>query len=142
MTTTGPDTRLGIVELGELCQDQCSIHLGWFGLLGRRVRDETDLRRQRWYATAAHRHAWHAELWAGRRPAIPHDAVHQLPPPADVDDGGDLAAAYADHLVAQRALLARLRDRVDPDLDPSTRRVIALVDADLADLQSQAPSPA
>lgn len=131
--------RIGLVELVALCDAQCATDLGWFVTLGERVRDEPDPRRQRWYATAAHRHAWHAELWARRRPAVPHDAPHPLPPPAPVDAGDDLAATYRQHLATRREQLAGLRDAVDPDLDPSTRRVVALVDADLADLLAQAP---
>ena len=131
--------RIDLVDLVALCDEQCAVDLGWFAALGERVRDEPDPRRQRWYATAAHRHAWHADLWAQRRPAVPHDAAPALSAPAPVEVGGDLAAAYHDHLAAQRERLARLRDAVDPDLDPSTRRVIALVDADLADLQRREP---
>jgi len=132
-------TTTGIVDLVALCDEQYATHVGWFMALGERVRDETDPRRQRWYATAAHRHAWHAELWAQRRPAIPHDTVHELPPPAEIGVDGDITSIYCDHLVEQRALLARLRGEVDPELDPSTRRVIDLVDADLADLAAHLP---
>lgn len=123
-----------ILELVGVCEERAAADLGWFVLLGERVRDEPDPRRQRWFATAAHRHAWHAELWAERRPAIPHDASSPPPRPAPPELGDDLVAAYQEHLVAQRAFLAGLRAETDPDLDPSTHRVIDLVDADLADL--------
>jgi hypothetical protein len=127
-------TGIGIVDLVGVCDEQYAVNLGWFVVLGERVRDETDPQLQRWFATAAHRHAWHAELWASRRPAIPHDAIHELPAPAAIEVGDDLAVAYRDHLVLQRAWLGRLRDEIDPELDPSTLRVLTLVDADLADL--------
>ena len=130
---------VGIVDLVDLCDDQCASSLGWFVVLGERVRDESDPRLQRLFATAAHRHAWHAELWARRRPAIPHDAVHDLPAPSTPEVGDDLATAYREHLAGQRAWLDRLRDEIDADLDPSTRRVIDLVDADLADLAAHLP---
>jgi hypothetical protein len=133
------EDRIDLVDLVVLCDEQCAADLGWFVALGERVRDEPDPHRQRWYATAAHRHAWHADLWAQRRPTVPHDAAHALPAPARVEVGDDLAAAYHEHLATQRERRARLRDAVDPDLDPSTRRVIALVDADLADLQAGEP---
>jgi hypothetical protein len=127
-------TTIGIVDLVELCDEQCATHLGWFVALGERVRDERDPRRQRWCGEAAHRHAWHAELWAQRRPSIPHDAVHELPPPRSIDVGDDLAAAYRAHVDEQRSLFDRLRRDIDPELDPSTARVITLVATDLDDL--------
>lgn len=135
------ETVIAITDLVEVCDEQYALYLGWFALLGQRVRDEPDPNLQRLFATAAQRHAWHAELWANRRPAIPHDAIHELPPPVSPLIEDDLAAAYREHLVAERAELERLRAGVDRDLDPSTVRVIDLVDADLADLQSQAPPP-
>lgn len=133
-------TWIGIADLATLCDDQHATHLGWFVVLGERVRQEPDPRLQRLFATAAHRHAWHAELWAQRRPAIPHDATRELPAPATIEVGDDLVAAYREHLAAQRALLERLRGTVDSDLDPSTRRVVDLVDADLAELQERLPT--
>lgn len=131
---------IAITDLVDVCDEQSAVYLGWFALLGQRVRDEPDPILQRLFATAAHRHAWHAELWANRRPAIPHDTIHELPPPASPSIEDDLATAYREHLVAERAKLARLRAGVDRDLDPSTVRVIDLVDADLADLQSRLPT--
>ena len=133
---------IAITDLIEVCDEQYARHLGWFELLGQRVRAEPDPALQRLFATAAQRHAWHAELWASRRPAIPHDMVHTLPPPVAPAIEDDLPAAYREHLVAERAKLARLRADVDRDLDPSTVRVIDLVDADLADLQSDLQSRA
>jgi hypothetical protein len=126
---------IGIVDLVDVCDRRYADDLGWFTLLGRWVTDEPDPARQRWFAVASHRHAWHAELWAQRRPAIPHDADHVLPDPAAVEPTGDRAAAYAAHLVAVRAELADLRAAIDPELDPSTLRTLTLVDADLAALQ-------
>ena len=131
---------IGIADLVALCDTQTATHLGWFVALGRHVVGEPDPAVQRALATAAHRHAWHAELWAGRRPAIPHDAVHVLPPPTAVEDGGDLVDAYRTHLATQRRLLADLRDRVARELDPATQRVLELVDADLADLAARLPA--
>lgn len=128
-----------IVELIDLCDEQIATNLGWFALLGGRVREAADPELQRLFATAGHRHAWHAELWAQRRPAIPHDAVHEPPAPALVEVGDDVVAAYRGHLAAQRSVLERLRADTDPDLDPSTVRIITLVDADLAELADRLP---
>lgn len=130
---------IAIAELVDLCDERCASELGWFTVLGERVRDEPDPGLQRLLATAAHRHAWHADLWWARRPAIPHDAVRTTPAPARPDVGDDLVAAYRAHLVHQRSLLARLRADTDPDLDPATVRVATLIDADLADLQDRLP---
>lgn len=128
---------IGIVDLVALCDARAATDLGWFVVLGRHVATEPDPALQRTLAAAAHRHAWHAELWAQRRPAIPHDAVHPLPEPATVDAAGDLVGTYRSHLAAQRALLSELRGRTDRELDPATRRVVDLVDADLADLAAR-----
>jgi len=127
-----------IVELVEVCDAWCAVDLGWFEVLGERVRHEPDPALQRLFATASQRHAWHAELWAQRRPAIPHDAVHPAPEPVLLTIAGDdLVTAYRRYLTSQRKLLAELRAATDPDLDPATRRVVTLVDADLADLQAR-----
>lgn len=124
-----------IAELVDLCDEQCATDLGWFVALGSRVRHEPDPRLQRLFATAAHRHAWHAELWAARRPTVPHDAVHGMPDPATPDVGDDLVASYREHLATRRSFLADLREAADPELDPATVRVVSLVDNDLADLE-------
>lgn len=137
--TSGGTPWVGIAELVEICDEQSATNLGWFVALGERVRAEPDPRRQRWCAMAAHRHAWHAELWASRRPAVPHDAIHDLPAPAVPAIDDDPTASYRAHTARQRVVLDRLRGRLDPDLDPSTLRVLALVEADLADLVEQLP---
>lgn len=128
---------IGIVDLVTVCDEQYAANLGWFVVLGRRVADEPIPALQQLYSTAAHRHAWHAELWAGRRPAIPHDAVHVLPEPATVTAGDDLRTAYRDHLAHELEALARLRAGTDPELDPSTHRVVGLVAADVRDLSER-----
>ena len=130
---------IGIVDLIDVCDRRYADDLGWFTVLGAWVVDEPDPATQRWFATAAHRHAWHADLWAQRRPAVPHDVDHVLPDPATVEPWGERAEAYDAHLAAVRAELAELRAMIDPELDPSTLRTITLVDADLATLQSGHP---
>lgn len=121
-------------DLITVCDELTAADLGWFVVLGERVRAETDPELQRLLATAAHRHAWHADLWARRRPAIPHDVERPAPEPTLPDVGDDLVAAYRRHLAAQRSFLAELLAVVDADLDPATVRVATLIDADLADL--------
>lgn len=131
-----------IADLTEACERQSALSLGWFETVGRWVGDEPDPIRQRWYSAAAHRHAWHAELWAERRPRIPPEVVPAPPVPADVATGTATdpigrAADYAAAIDAMRADLDALRAATDPDLDPSTHRVIDLVGADLAELRGQ-----
>ena len=127
---------VGIVELVDVCASMAARNRSWFERLGAWVTDEPDPTSQRWFAVAAHRHAWHAELWDGRRPTI---AVHAPPPEQPNgqpthDDPDDRAGWYSAELATMRTELTGLVGRVDPVLDPSTRRVIDLVLADLADL--------
>ena len=127
----------GSVELNEIsrvCAAMRALNHDLFAELGRwAVADDCD--RRVLYATACHRHAWHAELWARRMPRLHAEGSHldgdervqRLPDAPDAD--------------AYRALLLRLADdlddlaaRVDPVLDPSTTRVIRLVRRDVAEL--------
>jgi hypothetical protein len=126
---------IGIVELGRICDEQWAVGRGWFATLGGWVSDEPAPALQRLYATASHRHAWHADLWRARRPTIPPVQAQPDPDPAPiVVDAEDRSAAYREGLATMRRSLDELRARIDPDLDPSTVRVIDLVSADLADL--------
>lgn len=130
-------TAIGTVEITELvavCGRLEATNVALFERLGAWVADESDPARQRWFAVAGHRHAWHAELWAERRPRIPHDA------PIGVGetsyDSDDRAEWYARQVTRLQEELAQLEARIDPVLDPSTARVITLVGADLAALRS------
>jgi hypothetical protein len=127
---------LGIVELGDVCARMRAQSLDLFRELGAWV-SVADVGHQRWFATACHRHAWHAELWAGRSPAIP---------PVDLDAAvadarrnrlpdAPAATAYSRLLDAMLDELDELSSRVDPDIDPGTQRVLTLVRRDLADLR-------
>jgi hypothetical protein len=123
---------LGIIELGDVCARMRAQSLDLFRELGTWVR-VADPEHQRWYATACHRHAWHADLWAQRSPTIP---------PVDLDAAvtGALrtrlpdATAYRSLLAVLLADLDELTLRVDADLDPATHRVLTLVRRDLAEL--------
>ena len=127
---------LGIIELGDVCARQRAFSLDLFRELGAWV-TAADREHQRWFATACHRHAWHAELWAQRCPAIPpvdlgtavNDASQaRLPTEPDAD-------AYRSMLDEMIADLDGLAHRADADLDPATRRVTTLVRRDLAELR-------
>lgn len=90
---------------------------------------------QRLFATAAHRHAWHAELWQHRTPTIP--GAEEISPDTGIGraldgrEGDDArAGAYADALAEMLTGLRALRERIDDDLDPATVRVIDLVASD------------
>lgn len=128
---------LGIVELGEVCARMRARSLDAFEGCGQWVTATPAGALQRLLAEATHRHAWHAELWAARSPAIPAvdleaaTAAARRPLP-DVEAYQELL----DDLVSE---LDALVARVDPTLDPSTARTVALVRADLADLRSRLP---
>ena len=130
MTTSSEP--LGIVELAGVCDRLADRNHELFEVLGRWVADEPDPARQRWFATAAHRHAWHAELCRERRPSIPVDAVTTDP----VFDGGvpERAAWYDERVRELDVVLTAIEARVDPLLDPSTARTVALVRSDLDEL--------
>lgn len=127
---------LGIVELGRVCAEQRARSLAWFARLGTLVTATGAGPIQRAVATAAHRHAWHADLWAARTPAIPPvdppaDPTGLLPAETSADDGW--LVGYRTELTSLAAELDRLAARVDPALDPSTTRTITLVRRDIAE---------
>lgn len=122
-----------------------------FEVTGRWSTTVDDPRARAWLGAASRRYGWHAELWHGLLPAVPHLAVDELVAPPD-----ELAPLMAelDGLDADRdaALLADAADRVlatvidelerhravtTPVADGPTLRVLTLVLADLhADRQS------
>ena len=130
---------LGIVELAGVCDRLADRNHELFGVLGRWVADEPDPARQRWFATAAHRHAWHADLWAARAPALRDWSLEpatvaargRIGAPADSAARGEWHHRVVAGLVTELDGLAAV---VDAELDPSTARTIALVRADLARL--------
>ena len=142
MIVTGGTGYLGIVEVGDLCARMRARNLDLFEQLGAWVVDTSDPASQRLFAEAAHRHAWHAELWAQRAPAIPAvdlDMSTARPPAVP----GPAAERIPLYTVALDELIDDLRTvgaRVDVLLDPSTVRTIDLVMVDLLDLQSRLSS--
>ena len=129
---------VSIDELVALCERLATGNHRLFERLGAWVSDEPDPQLQRWFSVASHRHAWHAELWEERRPKVPLDGA-SADATAD-DEPADRAAWYADRLSSLRRELSAIESRVDPVLDPSTHRVITLVAADLAALETRNPT--
>ena len=128
---------VAIVDLADRCDQLAARNRHVFETLGAWVADEPDAATQRWFSAAAHRHAWHADLWAGRRPAIPVDTVE---PPTPPQPGGDRVAWYLAALDELTHDAEVLTVEVDAELDPSTSRVVRLVSADLDDLARLAPA--
>jgi hypothetical protein len=134
---------LGIVELAGVCARQQAIGLNLFEVLGGWATDTDDGALQRLFLTACHRHAWHAQLWGERAPAIPpvdiavataaHRASHAV-----LDNDIDRIGWYRVQLDSLQAELAATSSRVDAVLDPSTARVVALVSSDLWELSTLA----
>lgn len=126
-----------ITDLVEVCEQMEARHRALFERLGTWVAAEADGSVQRWWSAAAHRHAWHADLWRSRRPSIPIDVAAHAPQLDQPD--GDPVAWYLDRLADLRADTAGVASTIDPDLDPATVRVTRLVIADLDDLVATAP---
>jgi hypothetical protein len=138
---------LGIVELGDVCGRMRARNLDLFERLGTWVATTTDAALQQLLATTAHRHAWHAELWRGRAPAIPPVDLESLTGAhraalSDLDDldgldDNDRIGWYRAQLDGLQGELAELKARVDDVLDASTHRTAQLVIADLDDLSDR-----
>ncbi len=130
---------LGIIELGTICARMRAANLDLFEALGRWATDGVDPTLQRLFAEAGHRHAWHAELWHRRSPAIPPVDADTLAESfrEPIDDRGDRAAVYDTRLGQLIEALDAITGRVDPTLDPGTRRVIGLVRADLEEVRAR-----
>ena len=127
---------LGIVELGDVCAAMRARSLDLFAALGGWVATTSPGELQRLFAEACHRHAWHAELWEARTPAIPGTRAGAAPTPDRWQVDGD--DTRRDHY---RAELSTLEDelravhaRIDPALDPSTARTIDLVGRDVVEI--------
>ncbi len=126
---------LPIVELLAICDAMRARSRALFEALGRWVAITDDPHDQQLFAAAGHRHAWHDRLWSERSPAISAEAPPSSPPvgPAAAD-----RAWYADQLAGMLDALAAVDASIDSLLDPATARLLALVRADLEELQRHA----
>ena len=133
-----PSRQLGIVELVDVCVRMRARNLELFEQLGGWIVDTADPNLQRLFTEAAHRHAWHADLWAQRMPAtagvVPDDStvtrrVAIVPT--------DRVRAYGDALDDLTNELDTVLERVDVLLDPSTARTVELVQRDLVQLRDR-----
>ena len=139
--TDGPSRHLGIIELADICARIRTRNLELFEQLGGWITDTADPELQRLFTEAAHRHAWHADLWAQRTPVITAVAVDAsvVTRTAAAIEPADRARAYADALDDLTIELGALLTRVDVLLDPSTARTIELVQNDLTHLRDRLP---
>lgn len=133
--------QVGIIELGDICAALRARSLDLFEVTGEWAIDTADPPLQRRFAEASHLHAWHADLWAARSPAIPPvdadllvDAHREPAPLVGAEDRADRHRTWLDVLLMR---LDDLEGRIDPVLDPSTRRTIALTRADLVALRRE-----
>ena len=133
--TTNDGQQLGIIELGQICNALRARNTELFAQLGGWLVDTPDLELQRLFAEACHRHAWHAQLWAQRTPAIPPVETSPDEPstaqPPEVVAPADRATVYADAIDQLESTATATRDRLDALLDPGTARTIELVLTDL-----------
>ena len=112
-----------------------------FETYGRWARQVPEPTLKRLMATWCHRHAWHAELWRDRMPAVGTldgtDDVEAWIAPlrtalADVATSAEALAALGESVLpALDAAVIEHRDAIDPLLDGPTARVLDLVAADL-----------
>jgi hypothetical protein len=114
-----------------------------FETLGRWARQLSEPALKRMLATWCHRHAWHAELWRQRMPALDAldgdaDDVDAWVAPLrsalqDVRTSEEVIAALRESVLpALEAAVAEHREAIEPVLDGPTGRVLDLVGADLA----------
>jgi len=135
----GGDRVIALLEVAGLCARQRAASLDLFEQLGAWVTDTVPGAEQRHWATWCHRHAWHADLWAARAPALRDWSLEpatvaargRIGAPADSAARGEWHHRVVAGLVTELDGLAAV---VDAELDPSTARTIALVRADLARL--------
>jgi hypothetical protein len=133
---------LGIVELHGISTELRDRNAQLFEELGGWVTVTSPGELQRLFADACHRHAWHAELWSRRTPAIPGPpvspvAAHGDETPAVERDDRAKATAYRSALTDLEAGMEGIRRRVDAALDPATTRTVQLVMTDVAELRNR-----
>ena len=127
---------LGIVELVDVCATMRESSIELFTVLGGWVATTRPGELQRLFAEACHRHAWHAELWERRLPAIPgaHAGATPTTDRSQVDGDDARRDRYRAELSTLEDELRAVRARIDPALDPSTARTIDLVGRDVVEI--------
>jgi hypothetical protein len=129
---------IGVLELSRVCAAMRERSLELFTQLGRWVPSASPGELQRLFAESCHRHAWHAELWEARAPAIGENQPVSTPSsgaePVDRDDDDTRRERYRAELSALEHDLRLLHARIDPVLDPSTARTIDLVGRDVVEI--------
>ena len=136
--TGGQSRQLGIIELVDICARMRARNVELFELVGGWIVDTTDPDLQRLFAQAAHRHAWHADLWAQRMPVV----AGVVPGESLAIDRGAVVPAdrvrwYRDELDDLTNELEAVLTRVDELLDPSTARTVDLVRHDVTQLRDR-----
>jgi hypothetical protein len=124
------------------------VEMRLFEILGRWSGTVAQPRARALLASHSHHHAWHAELWNGLLPAVPHLAVAELVAPDEADaaliagldaldevgtDDADprLRAVYREALPHLVRTYSGHLDLTTPVTDGPTIRVLRLVLADL-----------
>jgi hypothetical protein len=131
---------VGVIELSRVCAAMRERSLELFTQLGRWVPSASPGELQRLLAESCHRHAWHADLWEARAPAIaenqPVSTPSSRPEPVDGDDD-TRRDRYRAELSELEHDLRLLHARIDPVLDPSTARTIDLVGRDVVEISGR-----
>lgn len=123
---------LGIVELVDFCASMEQRNHTVFESLGAWLRSSDPPQGElgRTITEACHRHAEHASLWNGRRPTIPIGAPAESTGTEQISDSD----AYREILETLQVDASSVAARVDAELDPSTRRVLEVVERDLGSI--------
>jgi len=144
-----PAPRDTIDDLVNRAQRWIALEVLLFETLGAWVGVVPEPAAKRTLATWCHRHAWHADLWRARLPALAgqpgagpdgdddvaswlnplHRALGELGPTTTT--GARLAIVVDPVLLAVRSALDEHRAAIDPRLDGPTTRVLDLVTADV-----------
>jgi hypothetical protein len=140
MSVAGAET---LEESGRRIGHHAWIELQLFEALGAWVTDVPELEAKAVVATQSYHHAWHAELWHGLLPSVPHLHAPDLVVPADpttaaqIDSLGAatgtverLALLYEDVLPGLIAAYTDHLGRTTPVTDGPTIRALRLVLAD------------
>lgn len=135
-------TRDSLADLGRRARRWIAVEELLFDTLGGWARRLSDPAAQRVFGTWCHRHAWHAELWRSRLPAIDvaggddddvdgwiaplRNAMQEVTTPVEA-----LAVLRHSVVPALEEAVTEHRRAIDSSLDAPTARILDLVGADL-----------